>query len=311
MTLSRWIGALLCALACGASPAAVARDLVLLIDTASVRLESATGVTENASFELPLHWDLVRPAQQGHADVRLLFYVPAQARDQSWAILIPRLGNAWRLEVNGQLLQEAGAMATHEDGWAAKQPLWTLIPPSLLQERNEIRVLLRADRGRRAGLARVTVGPANELQAERQREQWLRVVLPQSASVLSFLVAGFCLLLWWQQRDRLYAAAAVGELAWGLRLADTWWEASPLPWPAWAATLVALFGIWTAANYLLLREVWGVRPRAEEMVVGAVILSGLPAFAWALWRQDPGWLVLWIAVSKCPCRCWSTTPSCT
>jgi signal transduction histidine kinase len=268
-----------------------------VIDTASVRLESTTGVTENASFELPLHWDLVRPAQQGRADLRLVFNVPAQARTETWAILIPRLGNAWRVEINGQLLQEAGEMSTHEDGWAAKQPLWVLVPPSLLQQRNEFRVLLRADRGRRAGLARVTVGPVDQLKAEHQREQWLRVVLPQSASVLSFLVAGFCLLLWWQQRDRLYAAAAVGELAWGLRLADTWWEASPLPWPIWAATLMALFGVWTAANYLLLREVWGGRPKAEQIAVGAVILSGLLAFAVALGRQEPGWLVLWIAVS--------------
>jgi signal transduction histidine kinase len=270
---------------------------IQVIDSADITLESHDKLTRSSQATLPLHWDIAMPGQQGQAQIRMRFEVPVQAASGPWAALIPRLGNAWHIELNGKLIQENGPLDAYDDGWAAKKPVWVSMPIALLQSSNELVVTLRADRGRHAGMSRLTVGPASELLPLWTRQEWLRIVLPQSGSVLSLMVAVFCLLLWWQQRDPLYAIAAVGELVWGIRLADTWWEASPLPWPMWAMTVVILFGIWSAANYLLVREVWGGRPAGEQTTAMGVIVMGLICFFVALWNLNPLWIVGWTGVS--------------
>lgn len=285
--LSAWIGA----------TQAQAASQAQFIDSADITLESHDKLTRASQSTLPLHWDIAMPGQQGQAQIRMRFALPVQAASGPWAAVIPRMGNAWRIELNGKLIQENGPLSAYDDGWAAKKPVWVSMPVALLQNSNELVVTLRADRGRRAGMSRLTVGPASELRPLWTHQEWLRILLPQSGSVLSLMVAGFCLLLWWAQRDSLYAIAAVGELVWGLRLADTWWEASLLPWPMWAMTLVILFGIWTATNYLLVREVWGGRPAAEQKAALGTVGLGLVCFFIALWQLNPLWIVGWSGVS--------------
>lgn len=269
-----------------------------VIAQAQARFLLADAPPEERAIDLPLHWDIQMPGRSGQAEISMAFDRPPEAAAQPWAVLIPRLGNAWRIEVNGELLQEAGDLQAPNDGWAAKRPVRVLIPAVLLREHNVLKVSLRADVGRRAGLSRISVGPSWELRPQWTRQEWTRVYLPQAGSVLSLLVAAFCLLLWWQQREQLYAVVAVGELAWGLRLMDTWWEASPLGWPWWGLLMLILFWIWSAATYLMVRAVWnGARPRAEQSAIAVVILAGPLSFALAWWLQAPTPVVAWMLVS--------------
>lgn len=250
---------------------------------------------------LPLHWDLQAPGKSGVVELRLRFDRPARAEGappEPWAVVVPRLGNAWTIDINGHPLASGGELERANDAWAARRPVWVVVPDFLLQPDNELRVRLRADLGRRAGLSAVWVGPAAELQALWQREEWVRITLPQAVTVLSLLVAGLSALLWLQQRDSLYAWAAVGETAWGLRLIDTWWEQTWLDWPGAVALTLVLFWVWTAALYRMIASLWdNQRPRSEARAVAAVVLAGplLLAVSWVAGRSQP--LVLWMLAS--------------
>lgn len=260
-----------------------------LLDRAllSTMLERQTQASVEIEQSLPLHWDISASGQQARAQLRLQFDLPATgaAPLPPWSLLIPRLGNAWQIELNGQQLASAGQIDKANDGWASKRPVWLTLPQVLLQPRNELLITLRLDAGRRAGLSRVWVGPTAALLPRWQREEWLRVTLPQAASVLSLVVATLCILLWLQQHDPLYAWAAVGELAWALRVADAWWEASPLSWPAWGLVVLSLIWIWSGALYQFIAALQTEpRPRWERIALHMSLLGGPLAFglAWGL-----------------------------
>ena len=246
-----------------------------------------TALGEPINQALPLHWDITAPGQQALADIRLHFdlHTAPSAAQQPWSVLIPRLCNAWQIRLNGELLVSAGQVDQPNDGWASKRPVWLTLPQVLLRPQNELLITLRMDAGRRAGLSRVWVGPTADLLPRWQREEWLRVTLPQAASVLSLVVAALCFLLWLQQRDPLYAWAALGELAWALRVADSWWEASPLNWPTWGLVVLGLIWIWSGALYQFITALQSTpRPRWERNALYVSLLGGPMSFAlvWGL-----------------------------
>jgi signal transduction histidine kinase len=272
---------------------------VQLLDHAlrATQPDGQTSAGESLEQPLPLHWDITAPGQQAHAELRLRFDQPPPpaATQPPWSLLIPRLGNAWQIHLNGQLLASAGQIDRPNDGWAAKRPVWLALPQVLLKPQNELLITLRLDAGRRAGLSRVWVGPTADLLPQWQREEWLRVSLPQAASVLSLVVASLCILLWLQQHDALYAWAALGELAWGLRLADTWWEASPLGWPAWGLVVLTLIWVWSGSLYQLIGALqFAPRPRWERRVVWASLLGSPLAFLASWGLQNPLPMVVWM-----------------
>jgi signal transduction histidine kinase len=279
-------------------PGAWAQPAPLLIESAQVRLLTPPGGEAPRTEPLPLHWDIAAPGRSGVVELRLSFTRPPATTAEPWAAIIPRVGNAWRVELNGERLAEAGQIDAPNDGWAAKRPVWVALPEVLLKPQNELRIVLRADAGRRAGLSRVMVGPTAALRPMWAQQEWMRIAAPQAATVLSLLVAGFCALLWLQQHDPLYAAAAVGEIAWGLRLADTWWEASPLPWPIWGLVVLCFFWIWTGGLYFMIKAVWNnARPRLEQQGLLLLLATGPVSFGLAWWHQSPVWVVGWILAS--------------
>jgi signal transduction histidine kinase len=99
--------------------------------------------------------------------------------------------------------------------------------------------------------------------------------MPQAAAVFSLLVSCFCALLWWQQRDALYAWAALGEALWAVTVADTVVETAPLPWPYWGLALLLLRALWAWSLYAIAEQVFGRRPAWERRSVMAV-QAGVP-----------------------------------
>lgn len=299
------VAALVCALLAAllvwlARPVAPGDGAQRLIRAELVDLGAPSGLA--GARTLPLHWDLQAGGRAATVELRLRFARPARppgAAQEPWAVVVPRLGNAWTIDINGHALASGGELERANDAWAARRPVRVLVPDFLLQPDNELRIRIRADKGRRAGLSAVWVGPEADLQALWQREEWVRVILPQAVTVLSLLVAGLCALLWLQQRDSLYAWAALGEAAWGLRLVDTWWEQTWLDWPVALVPTLVLFWVWTAALYRMIATLWdNRRPRAEGWLVAAVLLGGplLLAVSWVTGYSQP--LVLWMLASS-------------
>lgn len=246
---------------------------------------------------LPLHWDVAFQRSHGRATLRLPFALGPVARQSPHAVLIQRLGNAYTIHLNGTELASGGDLDRPNDGWASKRPLFLTVPPVLLQEHNELVIQLRADLGRRAGLSEVLVGPTALLAPQWRVEELLRVVLPQAATVLSGLAAALCLLLWAQQRDSLYAFAALGETAWGLRVMDIWWEASPLDWPHWAMVILGLFIVWTLSLYQMVLALWTHRPTWERRAAYGLLLLAPPMWVAGAVLGNTAWVIVWIVVS--------------
>jgi signal transduction histidine kinase len=259
----------------GAQTATAAGLGVVTIDRAQLIDVQAAPRVEPRPISLPLHWD-VSQRNSGRVDLLLPFTlnertVPAGV---PYTLFIARLGNAYEIRLNDVLLQTAGVLDRAGDRWSAKQPVTLNFPSELLRaDRNELRIRLRADFGRRGGLSEVMVGPMREvIPWAEQQERW-RVWLPQAASVFSLLVAAFCALLWWQHRDPLYAWAGLGEALWAIVVADAVVEMAPLPWPAWGYALVLLRTLWLGALYMVTQQVFGPGPRLERRALLVVLLS--------------------------------------
>lgn len=270
-----WCGLLLAALAFAQASAAAATPAVLTLDQAELVAETGGPPRPRGTIGLPLHWDVAHGGETGHATLRMAFdAAPAwQGSAEPFAIFITRLGSAYEIRLNGALLAQAGQMDRRNDAWSSKQPVTVGFPASLLQTRNVLELRLRVDAGRRSGLSVVSVGPARQISPLAARADLARVVLPQAAAVFSLLVAVFCALLWWQQRDPLYAWAGLGEALWAVAVADTVIESAPMPWPWWGLCVLMSRALWSWSIYSVARQLFAPRPRGEAWLLGTVIAS--------------------------------------
>lgn len=278
-----------------------------VIDQAWLVVQRTSHAEPARQITLPLHWDIDYEGLSGEAELTLNLPVTREALSAGvlQAAFISRLGVAYEIALNGEIVSRAGSL-NERDRFYAKHPVSFLLPPHLLREGdNALRVRLRADAGYRAGMAPLIVGPVAEVMPLARRAAFWRVALPLAASVLSLLVGLFCLLLWLQQRDPLYAWAGVGELLWAVTVVDTVLETVPLPWPYWGLALLLLRAAWAWSLYAIAEQVFG-RPAVVErrlmlfvqfsapvfLVAIALMHSMLPLLVWyalnfALW----GWVI--------------------
>src|SRR6185312_12534860 len=71
-------------------------------------------------IRLPLHWDVIWRGQSGTARLTLPFPRPgANTVDEPHMLFIPRIANAYSVELNGTVLATAGNLGVHGDAWSA------------------------------------------------------------------------------------------------------------------------------------------------------------------------------------------------
>jgi signal transduction histidine kinase len=243
-------------------------------------------------IRLPLHWDVLYRARSGSAQLTLHFARPSRtAGDEPYMMFIPRIGNAYSVSLNGRVLATGGHLEVHGEAWSSKQPVSIGFPQELLQDQNELTILIRGDAGRRAGLVPIMLGPSRLVEPHYTLAYTFRVLLPWFATTFSALVSAFCLLLWLQQREKLYAWACIGEAVWALVVLDITLEWTPLRWHAWTALLFFLRAVWVWALYVIIEQVFGRRPARERAAI-----QGL------LWAAPFCALVLALTGSSIPAR---------
>jgi len=163
-------------------------------------------------IRLPLHWDVSYRGRSGTARLTLPFPRPnTNTTDEPHMLFIPRIANAYSVELNGTVLATAGNLQVQGDAWSAKQPITISFPAELLRDQNALTIQLRGDAGRRAGIAPIMLGPARLIEPHYTWAYAFRVLVPWVAVTFSALVSAFCGLLWLQQREKLYAWACIGE----------------------------------------------------------------------------------------------------
>jgi hypothetical protein len=125
---------------------------------------TAAGTSTQGVVSLPYHWDIRHNGQAGEARFELQFDLDSLPT-ASYGMYLPRLGNAYAIWLNGYLMQHNGDLEIGNGADFAKGPRYVNITPGLLQRHNRVVIQIRADVGRRGGLAPVTVGPESEVRA--------------------------------------------------------------------------------------------------------------------------------------------------
>jgi signal transduction histidine kinase len=296
------VWALLCSWLCtGAAAQAVAPNAPhpaspIVIDQAQALL-TVQAPSELNFVALPYHWDSLHSGQAGEGSFEVAFELPGEPTEP-YAVLIPHIGNRADIWLNGSLLSRLGdgpasdantrgnADASAGSSNHVHAPRYYTIAPQVLQKTNLIRIQLRADANRRAGLSSVTVGLQHGIATQYAALYFWQVTLQQMVALVLLLVAVFSASLAMTQPAlrKLFALTAASCLLWAVHLY------APLVEAAWFNELVSPQAMtvtgWlaVACTAYMLHRMFGAQQR-WALGVGATLLVFI---AYQLWTQDSG-----------------------
>jgi signal transduction histidine kinase len=293
-----------------ALPCAFADQKLLTLNSGTVTT-TVDGLTQVEPLRLPYHWDRQQAGRPGVASFELPFTLD-RVPEGPWGIFIARIGTSFEIQLNGELLQVNGSLTRSDGGDYAKVPRFIAVPAKLLRPGdNLLQIRIRADTGRRAGLAPLVLGPAStvrgELFADAYASRFTGSVL---LSAFSMVVGVTAFALWLTQpatsagvgerREGMYLWAAVAEFCWALRVGDGAIANPPLPWIAWGMLMTACYSGWAASAMLFCHHVAGWHRDASLRWMWramAVMVLGSVAATWlSLSRGEPWWLTGWLSI---------------
>ncbi|MCM2251823.1 MAG: histidine kinase [Ramlibacter sp.] len=271
---------------------------------------TANGVTTVADVVLPYHLDREQRGRPAQATFEVPFRGTA-ALDHLHGLYLSRVGNSARIWINDNLVADLGDITQANDDDYAKAPQYVPIPAQLLRGDNLIRIELRGDAGRRAGLSSLLIGPDHEVLAIYQQAFRWRMSASLVVAVFSLLVGTVALVLWATQpesvpgrtmRDGIYLSAGVAEFCWALRVGDIAIQNPPLPWPAWGVVVTAAFAGWICGMALFCHHAagWHRHPSMAWMRIAMMALFGTSILASTLsyTLHRPVFLTTWLGFAN-------------
>lgn len=314
--LLRWMCALFTALVLGFLALAASAASAATVEVVSARATvTVNGLTTTTDVQLPYHWDRVHRGRPGTGDFEMVFTLPEPSFSEAgepYGMYFTRIGNSADIFLNGTLLARLGNTARPNGDDYAKGPQYVAVPPRMLQRVNTLRVQVRADGGRRGGLASVLVGPeAQVLPVFRKAFTW-RVSVSFVVTAMSLIVGVIALALWMTQsdplhlgdlrRDSLYLSAGVAEFCWALRVGDVAIEHPPLDWPWWGIVATAAFSGWICCIAMFCHHVAGWHRHASmpwfRGGMWALFGSSIAASYLSLKLQQPVYLTAWLGFAN-------------
>ena len=219
------------------------------------------------AVELPYQWDRHHRGAAGEAHFQIPFSLAA-VPSEPYGLYIPRLGNAYAIWLNGALLEQNGDFSLGSSPDFAKAPRYLVLTPRLLRQHNLVQIRIRADAGRRGGLAPPVLGPHDEVYPRYLQDHRSRITGSFLVAVFGLLVGLIALALWATQvepqghtrrrRDPLYLYVAVAELCWTVSVSDALIETPPLPWPWWGLLPILTHSFWACSMALFGIEIAGL-----------------------------------------------------
>lgn len=284
-------------------PVNSARAAQVLVQ-AQVCVLTKTGCTYKTT-SLPYLWDALHPGQAGRAEFVVNFTRPS-GPNLPLALYLQRMGNGYELKLNGEMLALSLDWSLANGPDAAKAPLLINLPAGLLRERNELKISLRADVARRAGLSALHLGTSEEVWPQYRQDYRWRVLGVEIGATLTGLVALLAWTMWFirprtailntplqanSARDPAFLYAAVAMSGWCIFFCDLAIEAPPLPWPWWGLIVAIGFAIAVCAMTLFCQDIAGLETRRSRRLMVAVGLAGAVSAASTLWL---GWWAAWV-----------------
>jgi signal transduction histidine kinase len=244
---------------------------------------------------LPFHWDAHCQGEEGSAHLEARFTRPPGA--ETLAILLPRIGNGYSVELNGLLLVQQGM---DRNPWQdfGKLPRWVTLPTAALTESNLLQIRIEAQQGRKAGIAQVLLGPEEEIRGLFEAQRAWRADGALVVATASVTLAVFGFMVWARRRERVYLVYGLSELLWAFAMVDPLFENTFLPWPLWGvATLSAqaVAGMLICRFVLIVAGITSVWPTRATTLMLAVTV---PLLALALWGGLPGLELLLLLASQ-------------
>ncbi|MBC7610745.1 MAG: histidine kinase [Polaromonas sp.] len=264
------------------------------------------GNTTQASVPLPYNWDRMHKGQFGTATFDMVFKLTGESTEP-YAIYLVRLGNAYEISLNGVVLERNGDLQRFDGADFGQVPRMVMLPSLLLQEDNQLRIRIKADVGRRAGVPVILLGYESEIDAVYTPAYRWRVVGSEVVMILSLLVGIMALALWFTQthvsrphhlsRDTLYLFAGLAELCWAMRVSTVLIERPPVPWFIWGPLSAIALGGWVCfiVAFCCTATGWAKHPWAVKFFrfLWLLLCLGIPATFFAYVWQLPWLLTLW------------------
>lgn len=246
-----------------ASLAWPAQALVLELRQAQATV-TVKGQTTQQLVSLPFHWDRHHAGLAGEAVFEWSFELD-QMPTVPFGLYLPRLGNAYEVWLNGVLLQRNGDLQNYNGSDFAKAPRYVVIHPGLWHNHNLFRIHIRADVGRRGGLAALHLGPDEEVYPLYLHDYRWRSLGSLVIVVVSTLIGGIAMALWATQvnvsaperprRDALYLYAGLAELCWAAAVGNALIENPPMDWIGWSLFTVLSMMVWVVCLLLFCVQV--------------------------------------------------------
>jgi len=162
--------------------------------TLALRGQAPAQAPQPQTVALPYDWDQRQGAVDGEA--RFAFDIPVADPAAPLALFVPRLGNSFRVLVNGQELARFGAFPPGPYDDASVAPQYFVLPASGSTAPHRVEVVIAAQAARQGGLSPVVVGSKAEvLPLYENALFWARflqfgvIFIPIALCHVSFLVA--------------------------------------------------------------------------------------------------------------------------
>jgi len=288
---SRWRVALAALVFLCAVPRAALAGPLTLTEAGMVLSDAPTVPHDDAPWQRVALPDLERRPQPGRSGAaawyRIDFELPAGGAGATpWAVYLPYFYDGAQLFLNGEpLVRIRGSDERVRVRWV-RPHLVTIPEPLLRPGRNELHVRAALPEGRALQFPALSIGTADDLQPLYDRRLFWQRTLPQTAVVLSALMAAFILYVWWRRRQEvLYGLLGLAVLLWGVRTLPFVFEQVPMNlWTLWRAAFFAALAGFAVVMALFALRFAGLRLRWLESGLWAYWAIG-PA---AMWAGGPG-----------------------
>jgi signal transduction histidine kinase len=190
-------------------------------------------------------------------------------------VFIPRVGNRFSLEINGQWLGASGVLTDRREDHVHQPQHFLLSNGALRSTGNELLIEVHGELARYAGLGEVWLGPSQVIQPMyASRRSWQSggaLVIVGLALMMGVLALGFGTAMG-ARVQVLFGWAAV---LWGIRNCYVLVISPPLPHPWWGIGMDLLYGLSVVLLALSILLTLRAKSKASMAVLGILVLSTL------------------------------------
>lgn len=230
--------------------------------------------TDWQAVRLPDAWARHSPPRQGAALYRLTFEAPAAwSADERLGVFIPRVGNRFSLNINGQWLGASGVLTDRREDHVQQPQLFMLPSGAWRSTGNQLLIEVHGELARYAGLGEVWLGPSQVIAPlHASRLAWQSggaLVIVGLALVIGVLALGFGVAM----GARVQILFGLAAVLWGIRNTYVLVLTPPLPHPWWGIVMDLLYGWAVALLALSILLTLRAKNKASMVVLGLLLLG--------------------------------------